>query len=161
MTPRPDTPRGIGGSLLVFLIACAVVVAVALSDLIGIWQAHVYFEQKFGHPLSFGFIGFVWVLSGARVLAPLAVIIMMLLARRRMVLGVVISVLWLAFVVLPAINVLRMLTDPFLVPGWMSAVFWPLGYGLAFCIAATAYLLTSRRVAATYARHVDLDQVFD
>ena len=132
-----------------------------MRDVASVWQTQIYFEEKFGHPLGFDFMGIAWVLSVSRIAAPLAVIALMLLIRRPAVVSIAIVCLWLAFVALPVLNVLRMLNEPFLLPGWMWATFWPLGSGFAFCAAATVYLLRSRRVAATFARRADVARIFD
>ena len=163
MTARLDMARrGISGSLLIFLVACAIAAVVAMTDVVGVLQSHAYFANL-GMPLPLGGRLFALTLSGSKVVVPLIVIGAMVGIRRPLIPRGAIMALWLVFVLMPGLQAVRTFADPI---GRRLPVIWEfhavrLGLGLAFCIGATVYLTTSRRVAQTFARPLVVRGVFD
>lgn len=90
----------------------------------------------------------------------MAVILVTLFWRRETTVRVAIALLWLGFILMPAISLsrrifsgsLRLTSAPDI---WLEAV------QIVFALIATAYLLRSRRVVSFYAPHADLGRVFD
>ncbi len=160
--PLDQADRGIRGSLLVFMIVSVIAAAVAMVDVVGVIQSHAYF-QKIGVPLPLGdrLLGLVW--SGSKVVGPLIVIGAMARIRRPSTIRLAIAALWLVFVLLPGFRAVQTLADPIArrLPAIWEFQAWRLGLGLGFCVGATVYLVTSRRVARTFVRPIAVRGVFD
>ena len=154
--------RGIGGSLRIFLVACAIAAIVSAIDVVGVLQSHAYF-RNLGMPLPLGDRLLSLTLSGSKVFAPLVVIGAMVWVRRPSTPHWSMAALWLAFVLVPGFNAIKTLTNPLdrYLPGIGEFQAWRLGLGLAFCLGATVYLTTSRRVAQTFAPQLVVRGVFD
>jgi hypothetical protein len=160
--PLDQADRGIRGSLLVFMIISAIAAVVAMVDVVGVIQSHAYF-QKIGMPLPLGdrLLGLAW--SGSQVLGPLMVIGAMARIRRPSTIRWAIATFWLVFVLLPAFHAVQTSEDPIArrIPAIWEFQAWRLGLGLGFCLGATVYLMTSRRIARTFVRPLAVRGVFD
>lgn len=145
-------PRGIGGWLLLFL---ALMVAAALISLAFLVVSRIeiarWAEVNGRLPLRLELSG--WFLGLAKIVIPLAIVRRMVRDRRWRSVQLAIAGLWLLWLALPLVDIAHVLIagDP-LPPGTWRLVAIDLLRGALFAFAATAYLLASRRVEATYPR---------
>ena len=160
---EPGNVRGIDGWLLLFLAGC---VATSLYFLIELGFSHLleqWRQEEFGRSLSPLIAAEDWVYNSTRVALPLVVLWRMVVARRWGTVVLAIGLIWLLFVGMHAVDAGLAVSNY----GWerVSGVIGKIArraaMGAFLAIGPTLYLLGSRRVAATYPRHVDLDQVFD
>jgi len=155
--------RGIDGWLLVFLASCVVtslfyLIAFGFNNLLQQWR-----EQYYGVTLPPMIAVEGGIVECVRIALPLIILWRMIVARRWRTIAWTIAAIWLLFIGLP-------LADFGFAVAWfgwarvgggLARLVQGNGVGIVCAVGATFYLLGSRRVAATYPRHVDLDQVFD